>query len=166
MEVKDVRNPPNRLEAKLSHIPCGALSAMAMLSIFVGASGCRESHLPQTVPVTGRLEFNGGPMPNRGMILFVPIETAEGYIRRPGRSMFDESGQFEASSWNRGDGLVPGTYFIRIDCRQYVQTTRRPIVKSHVPKRYNQRDTSPLEEIVVKPDSGAINLGVINIKTD
>jgi hypothetical protein len=68
--------------------------------------------------VTGRVTFNGGPPPNVGHIAFslVPGTGAEGLPYRPGSALFGTDGQFVVDSFAKGDGLLPGTYNVRITC--------------------------------------------------
>jgi hypothetical protein len=78
-------------------------------------SGCGNDR-PTTIPVGGRITFGGGPPPAAGAVFFAPIDAEAGYPRRPGRAMFDEEGSYEATSFEEGDGLVPGEYRVSVEC--------------------------------------------------
>jgi hypothetical protein len=80
-------------------------------------TGCGGSGLPLT-KVTGRVTFNGGPPPAEGLITFaiVPGTGAEGLPYRPGNAPFGKDGEFEVTSFAQGDGLLPGTYNVKITC--------------------------------------------------
>lgn len=86
------------------------------LLVALGICGCGGSNLTTTVPVSGRVTFDGGPCPAGGNIRFMPLEVAEGLPNRPGRADFDASGEFVARSFRDGDGLVPGRYRVIVEC--------------------------------------------------
>jgi hypothetical protein len=90
-------------------------SLLALTPLLVLLSGCGGPAVP-TVPVTGKITFDGGPCPAQGNISFVPTEVAAGMPRRPGSANFDTDGQYSARSFKPGDGLVPGRYQVRISC--------------------------------------------------
>lgn len=85
-----------------------------LAATLVAAIGCKDG--PQTVPVSGRVTLDGGPWPRRGMLFFAPVEPAEGFPRRPGVADFQEDGVFEATSFEPGDGLLPGKYLVNVEC--------------------------------------------------
>jgi hypothetical protein len=89
-----------------------AASVGVVLTCFLG---CTDSGLP-IVPVRGKVTFNGGPPPKPGSVTFSPISVAEGLPHRPGTANFDTSGEFEATSFKPGDGLIEGTYQASVDC--------------------------------------------------
>jgi hypothetical protein len=68
--------------------------------------------------VSGRVTFNGGPPPAVGHITYalVPGTGAEGLPYRPGNAPFGADGQFVVTSFAEGDGLLPGSYTVRITC--------------------------------------------------
>ena len=91
-------------------------AAFLLLAVSLGLlSGCVESSVP-TIPVTGKITFDGGPCPAQGNVSFSPIEVAPGLPRRPGSASFDTDGQYAARSFKPGDGLVPGRYKVLISC--------------------------------------------------
>ena len=139
------------------------LAMLTAACLFGLVAGCGND-LPKTIPVVGKLTYNGQQMPGPGFITFTPIEVAEGSIRRPGRALFDESGVFEATSWNPGDGLAPGRYLLRIDCWQVEPTMQSPSGKSHIPERYNSLDKGGIT-VDVSPESRSIDMGIINIES-
>ena len=66
---------------------------------------------------TGRNDpLDGGPCPEIGTVYFVPIEVAPGLPRRPAHANFSKDGEFSVTSFDEGDGLIPGTYRVRIEC--------------------------------------------------
>lgn len=80
--------------------------------------GCGRD-LPDLVPVHGRVQFEGGPPPTKGMVNFMPVEAAGQMPMRPGSGQFETDGYFQASSFNGTKGLVPGRYHVRIECFAY-----------------------------------------------
>jgi hypothetical protein len=81
------------------------------------AAGCSGDGLT-TVPVRGKITFGGGPPPAEGAVFFAPLEVEPGFPRRPGRARFGVDGTYAATSFEQGDGLVPGTYRVSVECWQ------------------------------------------------
>ena len=59
---------------------------------------------------------------------------------------FDVDGTFEVTSFELGDGLVPGTYRVRIECWEQYPGDFRPGV-SYVPEKYEP------EQLVIEDDT-------------
>jgi hypothetical protein len=80
-------------------------------------AGCSDQGM-STTKVSGRILFNGGPPPEAGTIAFslVPGTGVEGLPYRPGSAPFGKDGNFVVNSFGNGDGLLPGTYRVRITC--------------------------------------------------
>ena len=116
------------------------------------SAGCGPER-PKTIPVRGTISFDGAPPPAPGAIYFAPIEVAEGYARRPGRARFDTDGLYRATSFEDGDGLVPGKYLVRVECWQTVPGPQGPGV-SYVDPQF-----SP-ENLVVEVEQDRIELDV------
>ncbi len=103
---------------------CGPCCLIALLLLI--SAGCgSDSELP-IVAVTGKVTFAGGPCPKPGTISFSPISVEEGLPRRPGRASFSEDGYFQATSFQEGDGLIPGTYAAVISCWESQPTSEDP----------------------------------------
>ena len=118
-----------------------------------GIVGCGGSGLP-LVPVGGHVTFNGGPPPAAGNINFVmrPETGQSGLPNRPGSGSFDKDGKFEASSYKKGDGLLPGTYTAQIIC--WLGPTSDTDPSSFVKMNAVPQDFAP--EFVVEPGSKPI----------
>jgi hypothetical protein len=71
---------------------------------------------PETIEIQGRVEFDGGTCPAGGTVYFTPIAAASGEPLRPASGNFQTDGKFTVSSFGEGDGLVPGTYRVRVEC--------------------------------------------------
>ena len=96
-----------------------------VISMALVLAGCGPDR-PQTVPVRGKVTFSGEAPPAPGMVYFAPVEVAEGFPRRPGRAWFERDGKFTVTSFSEGDGLVPGTYRVRVECWKKVPTMGTP----------------------------------------
>jgi hypothetical protein len=128
-------------------------SAIALLAAIV-LTGCGKG-LP-TIPVTGRVSFAGGAPPARGSITFMPLEAKAGMPRRPGSGKFSpEDPTFTITSFNRGDGLVPGRYAVNISCYTSPPSSAKP--ETFVTLNAVPQDWKP-EELVVKEDSDALEV--------
>ena len=74
------------------------------------------------------------------MLFFAPSEPAEGFPRRPGTADFNEDGEFEASSFKTGDGLLPGKYVVNVECWEVPPSMGAgPPAKTAVPGRPRKR---------------------------
>ena len=70
------------------------------------AIGCGSDGKPRRVPVTGTVTYNGKPLPG-GDVVFVPADTSNGFRAR-GKA--NERGQFTLTTFDDGDGGMPGEY--------------------------------------------------------
>ncbi len=100
-------------------------------------AGCDRS-LPDMIPVRGTVTFNGGPPPAEGVVVFAPITAAEGFNKRPGTGNFDTSGKYSATSFEGANGLVPGTYTVRVMCYRVAPTMEDPTGVSYVPVGFSK----------------------------
>lgn len=50
------------------------------------------------------------------MVFFSPLEPAAGYSANPGFGEFDQQGKLTVTSFQYGDGLIPGRYQVRVEC--------------------------------------------------
>lgn len=83
--------------------------------IAIVVSGCGPNG-PKTIPVSGKITYDGGPWPKPGKLTFPCIVAAEGFSNRPGSAEFDVDGNFVAGSYRVGDGLLPGRYKVNVEC--------------------------------------------------
>jgi len=116
-----------------------------------GCSGGREG--VELVQVSGRLTCDQGPMPAAGQLLFVPRQAAVAGADparplRPASATFAADGAFTATSWTPGDGLVPGTYAVVVDCWQVPPTMDGPPAVSFLAAAYGAAETTPLQLVV------------------
>ena len=96
-----------------------SVCAIALVAVAVGCS----SRPYGTVPVRGRITFSGKQPPARCEVYFVPVATEQttevSFKPRPAVGYTDATGAFEVTSFRPGDGLLPGTYEVRIECWRY-----------------------------------------------
>jgi hypothetical protein len=112
-----------------------------LLVICLALSGC-WNNLPKTIRVSGRVTFDGGPPPAAGTVYFLPIEAGEGFPSRPAQAAFGPDGQFKATTFEPGDGLMPGKYLMTIECWESPPNMSGNPVKSYVPKKYQAPQSS------------------------
>jgi hypothetical protein len=104
----------------------------------------------EQVQVTGKVSFDGGPMPGPGTLFFTPIEPAGKDPQYPGTAEFGPDGNY-AASMLVGDGLAPGTYGVGVHCWKAGASSEELIDSdSFIPTRYLDAQTSGLR-LVVKP---------------
>jgi hypothetical protein len=87
---------------------------LATFALFC-AVGCQKAGVP-LVPVEGKLTYGGGEWPKPGMLYFAVKEPATDMPRKPGTAILNTDGTFKAKTFVDGDGLVPGTYSVNIEC--------------------------------------------------
>lgn len=85
------------------------------IALMLSAVGCDGSG-SGTVPVRGKVTFNGAAPPAGGSVFFTPLEEVEGMPQRPGQGHFSTDGVFQVMSFRPGDGLYPGKYGVSISC--------------------------------------------------
>lgn len=131
-------------------------NACCMIALALATLGCGPEGLP-TIPVSGKVTFNNGPCPASGTIAFSPISVEEGLPRRPGTAEFTQDGEFHATSFRPGDGLLPGVYRVMISCWSGEPTNTDPSSYERlncVPRGYKP------EEIVVERSADAVEVNI------
>lgn len=72
------------------------------------------------VPVSGGITFAGQRPPADCVVYFLPSTQRDAGTNalppRPGRGFAGKDGLFVVSSFKEGDGLLPGTYDVRVEC--------------------------------------------------
>lgn len=114
---------------------------LASAVLCVSSLGCGGTGLP-TTKVTGQVTFDGASPPKPGNISFSLVEGTgqEGLPYRPGSSAFGTDGRFEITSFEKGDGLLPGTYKVQITCLA-APPSQGPLAQlSYVPLDWSAED--------------------------
>jgi hypothetical protein len=138
------------------------LRSWLVLSVTLVLAAC-GSNLPQTVRVSGRVTFDGKAPPAAGSIYFLPLEAAEGFPSRPAIGEFDANGQYRATTFEPGDGLMPGKYIMSIECWQSPPNLEGNPVKSFVPQKYQAANTSGFKlDIAPNMRSQTVDLDVLS----
>jgi hypothetical protein len=125
-----------------------AVAATAILG------GCGGSALP-IIPVSGKVTHGGGAWPAAGTIVLSPLSVAEGHPRRPAIGNFKEDGTFKMTSFKPGDGVIPGTYSVKVTCYEKQPDANNPITfetYNVVPKDFKAKD------IVVDPSESSVTV--------
>jgi hypothetical protein len=129
------------------------LACLVLMAVTVGCGG-NDGGL---VPVSGTVTFDGGPPPAGGFLSFVPIERVAGKTSRPARATFQTDGTYVATSFEEGDGVLPGKYTVAVTCNSgpVDYSKKDPFnAASYVPKDYQG------EQLVVEEGSDAITLNI------
>lgn len=130
------------------------------------AIGCNRSSRPKTVPVQGKVTWQGKPLPN-GMVGFEPVQAAEG-VNRPASGTVGPDGVYHVSSYRPNDGLVPGEYLVTVqsyvgDAKKDVlmeSTTTAPMPVSRIPERYTNPAKSGLKFTVPTDARGPLTYDI------
>ena len=77
-------------------------------TIVVGCSG-PKSNRPETVPVSGFATHNGQPIEGATVMFFPEVPPGNG-----AGALTDSSGKFLLSTFESGDGVVPGSYLVTV----------------------------------------------------
>jgi hypothetical protein len=134
-------------------------SAWAVPFLLVGAVlGCSRDPL-QKVNVHGKVTFDGQACPGSGRLTFAPIEVAAGMPNRMGSGKFDTDGEYAASSFRPGDGLVPGRYNVGVACFDSSMLSGAPGDDEFRRASYVREDFKP-PELVVESGSGPIEFNI------
>lgn len=98
--------------------------------------GCTDSDNPPTVEVSGQVTFDGEAPPAGGTLFFRPVAVKEGLPRQPGSGQFDEEGNYQVTSYEEYDGLVPGTYTVKVECWKESSGYMSEAQESYVPRGF------------------------------
>jgi hypothetical protein len=125
------------------------LALSTTLAVTIGGCGSSAPDRPATVPVKGKVTYKGQPV-TKGTVSFQPDQGS------PATAEIQPDGTYSLSTFQPGDGAVPGHYRVGI-----IANTADPTMipgstpgykppKDLVPKKYNDPMTSGLEATVSK----------------
>lgn len=138
--------------------------ALLFVACLISVAGCWGGNELGMVPVRGTITFAGEKPPAEGRISFSPMEPAPGKPNRPGNAQFSTDGSFRVTSFQPGDGLVPGTYRVKVSCLKgnIGETMSQAQIDnlSHVPKSFEP------PELVIEPGSGTVTFDIDVTKSD
>jgi len=118
-------------------------------------ASCSGGNGMPLVPVSGVVTFSGGPPPKEGRVIFSQLSGTgvKGLPNRPGRASFGTDGKFVAMTFHPDDGLLPGTYSVRVECVDGVPGDNVPWdAISFVPSTYQP------PELVVEEDKPLVEV--------
>ena len=138
---------------------CGYALLMAAACLV----GCGPGY-PETVGASGKVTLNGGAWPKGGLLIFSPTEELPDFPMRPATAQFAADGSFDsATTYEPGDGLLPGSYQVRVECWEQEPNMEGKPVKSYVPEKYHNGATSGLEvEVPAGGDPVVLNFDVLS----
>jgi len=130
-------------------------SAILLLPLIM--VGCRNQNLPQTIPFSGKVYYNGKPL-EYGEMTFEVVNPAPGFPSRPAIASIQPDGQYKLSTFVADDGIVPGEYRVRILCFKGNPSFDVPASQLvwAIPQKYGSSETSGLEVIVSPEQRGPI----------
>ena len=126
-----------------------------VIAVALWLPGCGGRGVEQ-VQVTGRVTLDGQAMPGPGTLFFNPVEASGSAPLRPGSAEFGPDGKYTAGAFEKGDGLLPGTYRVAVQCWETVSTSEeRNDSKSFLPQKFGDPEASGLT-LVVEPGAGSM----------
>ncbi|QDU11144.1 hypothetical protein V202x_45600 [Gimesia aquarii] len=118
--------------------------------------GCGGNEKPETVLVSGLVTLDGKPL-SKGTVTFQSKSRGEGTLNRPAIGQIDENGRVQLSTFEEGDGVLPGNYTVVITAfendpsvEEYAAGAQR---KSLIPEKYSNPLTSGLEAVVTEGEN-------------
>jgi hypothetical protein len=119
---------------------CAAIAITLSLSVLAATPGCGGSGEEGTVPAAGIVKFKGKPL-EKGTIQFVPAtgRSAHGNV---------EDGKFTLTTYNEGDGAIPGKHQVGIVATKEVAAKKKGAEPESVlilPKNFASPGTSNIE---------------------
>lgn len=127
------------------------------LLLLASVLGCGNSN--GTVKVSGVLTVAGGPPPGPGTISFTVVQPADGFPNRPAMAKFGDDGVYKVTTYDPGDGLLPGKYQVAVECYETPPNMDGKPVKSFIDKKYMNGETSGFE-LNIEPNSKAIEFNL------
>jgi len=108
------------------------LPVLSLLAFLALLAGCGQDR-PECVPAAGQVFIDGQPL-TAGQIRVIPSGA------RAASAKIDQEGRFTLTTFESGDGCVPGTHAVEITA---LDTTGDRMVQL-VPEKYGRADTSGL----------------------
>ncbi len=92
----------------------------AVLLAVISTVGCGPRNKPiieKTVPVRGTVVLANGALLRGGRVTFHPKDLTKGEAR----GMLDKNGRFELGTYQKSDGVMPGSYTVTVEPIVYDQ---------------------------------------------
>ena len=135
------------------------IAGLLLATILV--AGCGRSG-PETIPIRGEVYFKGAPLKDvpQGLVHYIP-KSPDG---RQASGRLQPDGSFVLTTFQSGDGVMPGEYDIVVSAywaraelsREQVEAARGNVPKPGlvVPEKYTEPTTSGLSDTVDSNHSG------------
>ena len=140
---------------------------LAAVLVAMPAWGCGDgSGVGRTVPVSGKVMLNGDPVTARtALVLFKPDGSRGNTSPFEPAGTVDAEGHYTLTTQGK-NGAPPGWYQVIVTAREEAPPAHpktpqqhRPVVRSLLPAKYGQANTSGLSiEVVENPEPGAYDL--------
>lgn len=103
--------------------------------------GAQRDDGPTRVPVSGIVTIDGAPL-KMGSVMIAPIG------KRPAMGIIDGQGRFTMSTFEKGDGVAPGTHRVSVTACEPISARSN---RWNAPKKYTNTETSGLEVTIDGP---------------
>ena len=118
----------------------------------IALSGCSKDS-PRTIAVQGTVRLNGKPLPG-GVITFQPVTVAANLPHRLAQGSIGADGTYSLSTFEPGDGALPGEYVVMIrgiqpiaPVDEFSRSTSETIPLA-IPAIYSDAQRTPLKATV------------------
>lgn len=143
-----------------------------LVAICAVATGCGGSGRPSLVAASGKVTLDGAPLAG-AQVALVPISPADPKYARPSYGFTNESGEFQAQTYDGEDGLPVGKYQVGVVKREVVGTLPPGFNEENAanfnvkyqwtaPRKYSDPKTSGLE---LEVTSAGITPDVISLSS-
>jgi hypothetical protein len=123
----------------------------ALLPFTTGLACGKQGGRTQVIPVRGRVLWQGKPLAN-ALVVLHPQNTAQLASLRP-VAHADDSGSFELTTYEEGDGAPVGDYAVTIEWRRPAREQDKDPPANQLPARYSRPDSTPLHVTIDKNTS-------------
>jgi hypothetical protein len=145
------------MDLKITDRKAQFASWLLLCALCLLPTGCGSSKFPKTVPVSGRVTFQGKPLAG-GTVAFLPVNGSEGQSSRPVAGEIGPDGGYQLSSFRKGDGAMPGQYHVTVESYSSIPTRsepNKPYVR-RIPQRYGKPAESGLSATIPADASGPL----------
>jgi len=138
-----------------SAVSCVAVSLVCMMSLWVlpGCGGAnRPANRPETVLTSGTVMYQGKPVAGATVTFVAESPASQSTPARGAVGRTDESGQFKLTTFDPGDGVIPGNYRVTVAKMDATAVAENPDPtlppppppKSVLPEKFADPNTSGL----------------------
>lgn len=86
-----------------------SIGCLVLMLLFVGCGETVDVDRPETAPVTGSVTYNGQPVEGATVTFMAGASGGRGAV-----GTTDASGKFQLTTFEAGDGAIPGAYKVKI----------------------------------------------------